>query len=62
MDNLKLYDGKREEVERLVGVVKKFSDDIGLKFGIDMCAALKICHGKQVECNVSELPGGDEGG
>ena len=28
MDDLKLYGGNREEVEGLVGVVKKFSDDM----------------------------------
>ena len=59
MDDLKLYGGNREEVEGLVGVVKKFSDDIGMEFGIDKCATLEIRHGKQVECDGIELPGGE---
>ena len=59
MDDLKLYGGSREEVEGLVGVVKKFSDDIGMEFGIDKCATLEIRHGKQVACEGIELPGGE---
>ena len=38
---------------------KKFSDDIGMEFGIDKCATLEIRHGKQVECDGIELPGGE---
>ena len=59
MDDLKLYGGNREEVEELVGVVSKFSDDIGMEFGIDKCATLEIRHGKQVACEGIELPGGE---
>ena len=58
MDDLKLYGRNRVEVEGLVGVVKKFSDDIGMEFGIDKCATIEIRHGKQVECSGIELPGG----
>ena len=59
MDDLKLYGGSREEVEGLVGLVKKFSDDIGMEFGIDKCATLEIRHGKQVACEGIALPGGE---
>ena len=37
MDDLKLYGGNREEVERLVGMAKKFSDDTGMELCIDKC-------------------------
>ena len=41
MDDLKLYGGSREEVEGLVGVVKKFSDDIGI--GVWHC---EVCYAR----------------
>ena len=59
MDDLKLYGGSREEVEGLVRVVDKFSQDIGMEFGIKKCAVLEIKHGKQVSCDGIELPSGE---
>ena len=55
MDDLKLYGGSREEVEGLVGLVKKFSDDMRMNFGINKCATLEIRHGKQVACKDIEI-------
>ena len=46
-------------MEGLVRLVKKFSDDIGMEFGIDKCATLEIRHGKQVACEGIALPGGE---
>ena len=37
MDDLKLFGGNMEEVEKLCEVVHKFSTDIGMEFGMSKC-------------------------
>ena len=59
MDDLKVYGGSFEEVEKLCDVVHKFSKDIGMEFGMDKCASLQMIHGKKVECPGIELPDGE---
>ena len=59
MDDLKVYGGSLEEVEKLCDVVHKFSKDIGMEFGMDKCASLQMIHGKKVECPGIELPDGE---
>ena len=42
MDDLKLYAKNEKGLESLVQTVWIFSDDIGMEFGIDKCAALVL--------------------
>ena len=37
VDDLKLYAKNDKELEGLLSRVKQFSDDIGMKFGLDKC-------------------------
>ena len=46
MDDLKLYGSNDNEIDCLVKVVKIVSGDIGMQFGFDKCAALKMKRGK----------------
>ena len=48
MGDLKLHDSNDSETDRLVKVVKIVSGDIGIQFGFDRCAVLKMKRGKQV--------------
>ena len=56
MDSYKLYGRSEEEQESLINVVWVFSQDIGMKFGLDKCAVLK--QGVQVHCEGIVLPVG----
>ena len=38
MDDLKLFARNDNELTVLLATVKNFSDDIGMKFGLDKCA------------------------
>ena len=55
MNNLKLYGSNYNEIESLVKVVKIMSRDIGMQFGFDKCAALKMKIGKQIHCEGNDL-------
>ena len=46
MDDLKLYAGNDEELEKLLKIVKEFSDDIGMEFGLDKCAKATFIRGR----------------
>eukprot|EP00957_Ditylum_brightwellii_P093840 7146209-Ditylum_brightwellii.AAC.1 len=39
-------------MERFMALVKQFSDDIGMSFGLDKCAILTIVNGKLVETTI----------
>jgi len=66
MDDLKLYGRNDREIESLVHTVRIFSEDIGMQFGIDKCATIKLQCGEvkhsegivlpnaQVICEVKE--------
>lgn len=56
MDDLKLYGKNEEELERLVEVVKTFSNDIGMEFGMDKCAVLVLKRGVKTMCEGIRLP------
>ena len=60
MDDLKLFGKSDKEVESLVGVVHRYSEDIGMEFGMDKCAVLIMKRGKKVKCEGISLPNGDE--
>ena len=59
MDDLKLYGSNEKELESLVNVVESYSRDIGMEFGMDKCAVLKVKGGKRVLGEGLELPSGD---
>ena len=46
MDDLKLYGKKEREIDSLINTVRIFSDDIGMKFGLEKCARLVVERGK----------------
>ena len=58
MDDLKLYGKTEAELEDLVEVVRVFSRDIRMEFGLDKCAVLVIERGVKVRREGIELPNG----
>ena len=46
MDDLKLYGENNKELDRLLCTVKKFSDDIGMEFGLDKRAKATFIRGR----------------
>ena len=58
MDDLKLYGSNDNEIDSLVKVVNIVSGDIGMQFGFDKCAALKMKRGRQVHCEGIDLGDG----
>lgn len=49
MDDLKLYSKTEQQLEGALHVVKKFSDDINMKFGLSKCAKATLKGGKLVK-------------
>ena len=58
MDDLKLYAKNEKGLESLVQTVRIFSDDIGMKFGMDKCAILVLKRGKITKFDGISLPDG----
>ena len=58
MDDLKLYVSNDNKIDSLVKVVKIVSGDIGMQFGFDKCAVLKMKRGKQIHCEGIDLGDG----
>ena len=48
MDDLKLYGKNEREIDSMINTVRIFSDDIGMKFGLEKCGRLIIKRGKVV--------------
>ena len=48
MDDLKLFAANDNQLASMIRIVNKFSDDIGMSFGIDKCIKLTIQRGKIV--------------
>ncbi len=60
MDDLKLYAKNKVMLEELVGVVKGYSDDIGMEFGMGKCAVLTVEKGVRDDKEAGlELPSGE---
>ena len=59
MDDIKLYGKSEKELEALVELVRVFSRDIGMEFGLDKCAVLSIRKGVKVHCDGIGLPSGE---
>ncbi|MEM7264391.1 MAG: reverse transcriptase domain-containing protein [Pseudomonadota bacterium] len=49
MDDLKLYATNKSQLDSLVNVVKIFSNDIKMEFGLSKCAVLELKRGKVVK-------------
>ena len=58
MDDLKLFAKNEKEIDSLVQTVRIFSDDIGIKFGLEKCAAMTMNRGKRVHSDGIALPDG----
>ena len=58
MDDLKLYSRSEKALDSLVQTVRVFSEDIGIKFGIEKYAILVMDKGKIVKSVGIELPDG----
>lgn len=58
MDDLKLYAKRKEDLEKLLDVVRFFSRDIRMEFGLDKCAMLEIRKGTKAACEGIDLPDG----
>ena len=46
MDDLKLYWKNDYELDGLLKTIKRFSDDMGMTFGLDICAEATFIRGK----------------
>ena len=57
MNDLKLYSRSEKGLDSLIQIVRVFSEDIGMEFGIERCAMLVMEKGKIVK-SVVELPNG----
>ena len=56
MDNFKLFAKKEKESESLIKAVIKYSQDIGMEFGMEKCTMLIMRNGKQHITEGIELP------
>ena len=56
LDNLKLYGKSIAELESLLNIVRIFSNDISMEFGLDKCATLAIIKSKVTETQSMNLP------
>ena len=59
MDDLKLYGKTERELNSLVNTVHGFSEDIGMKFGMDKCNVMMMTRGKMKDSNGVKLPDGE---
>ena len=56
MDNLKLYTSNEKSLEVLTQTMRVFSNDIGMKFGVEKCAVLTMKKGKMANSDGITLP------
>ena len=56
MDDIKLFAKNEKELETLIHVVRIYSQDIGMEFGIEKCAMLIMKSGKRHMTDAMELP------
>ena len=60
MDNLKLCGKSENEIKGLVSTVEVFSQDIGMKFGINKCGVIIMNRGKVKSTDRIELPSSEK--
>ena len=58
MDDLKLFADSDSNLNKLLNVVHKFSNDIGMDFGLDKCAKCTLKKGKKAATENFELENG----
>ena len=56
MDNRKLHGGSKYQLDSLIQVVRIFSQDIKMSFGLDKCFVLVLRRGRQVGSSGIDLP------
>ena len=56
MDDLKLYGAWEDQLDSLIQVVRIFSQDIKMSFGLGKCAFLELRRGRQVGSSSIDLP------
>ena len=56
MDDLKLYGANKDQQDSLIQVVRIFSQDIKMSFGLEKCAVLEIRRRRQVDSSGIDLP------
>ena len=56
MDDLKLYANNEKSLESLIQTVRVFSNNIGMEFGVEKCAVLKMKKGKMANSDEIALP------
>ena len=56
MDNLKLYASNEKSLEVLTQTMRVFSNDIGMKFGVEKCAVLTMKKGNMANSDGITLP------
>ena len=60
MDDIKLFAKNKKELETIIHTVRIYIQDIGMKFGIEMCALLVMKSGKQHITDGIELSNQDK--
>ena len=60
MDDVKLFAKNEKEIDSLLQTVRIFNDDIGMKFGLEKCAAITMKRGKMVHSDGIALPDGTQ--
>ena len=60
MDDMKLFAKNQKELDTLIHVVRIYSQDIGIEFGIENCAMLVMKSGKRHLTDGMELPNEDK--
>ena len=60
MDDIKLFAKNKKELENIIHAVRKYSQDIGMEFGIEKCAMLVLNSGKRHQTYGMELPNQDK--
>ena len=56
MDDLELFGASKDQLDSLVQVVRIFSPDIRMSFGLDKCEVLEMRRGRQVGSSGIDLP------
>ena len=56
MDGLKLYTINKKSIQLLIQILRMFSNDIGMKFGVEICAVFTMKQGKIANSDRMALP------
>ena len=60
MDDLKLYTSSEKDLKALIKKIRQFSNDIGMRFGMDKCAKCIMKKGRKVEASNITLDDGEK--